>query len=691
MAVTDYNTKKLLDVDSVSGTPTIDKATPIIVTGEGEAYNIGEATFSQSISTQDASPTGLTWNNDGTKLYEIGNSDLIYEYDVSTAFDISTATFSQSISTQDASPTGLTWNNDGTKLYEIGDSSDLIYEYDVSTAFDISTATFSQSISTQDANPQGLTWNNDGTKLYEIGNSSDLIYEYDISTATESKTGNGDIIIDWTNVSAESDLAVYGQNGNLLPYEIEEFDATNETATLWCYDSWVRDGSTQAQVVYGNGPASSEEGTPAEVWGNTGQNAETMQHLNEDNYPTDNAIDSSPNGNDGTVNGVTSTSNGEFNGAGDYDGTDDYIDYGDLQDENGQAFTTIVWFKDSSNQRGGLYNFGTDGSGFVHFIDINNDADDLNDTGGLTYRVNRGEVIGFNPNTYNDGNWHMAALTYDGSSTGIAYADGSQLGSLNDGNATSNPGDNVRFGDDASQSPNTPFAGVMDEQKLYVGDEKDAAWIQAEYDASPKGGQVFFSQQAAEDTAVTVSGVANGSASLTGDATATNKITGTASGSATFNGDATATQTINIRAVATGNASLTGTADAFKRESIAATGSATLNGDAAASLGAVVSARATGTASLTGTATATKSLNGIATGTGNLTGNADGSIKVQISADGNASLNGTVTATTQIQAQADGSASFTADATASLTIPGLTLKVNNEAYEVLKINNEAEQ
>jgi sugar lactone lactonase YvrE len=153
------------------------------------AYDVSTASYSQDIVTQDTEPRGIAWNNDGTKLYEIGfNSDKIYEYDVSTAYDISTASFSQSIDTQDGSPQGIAWNNDGSKLYEIGSGSNKVYEYDVSTAYDISTASFSQSISTQDSNPRGIVWNDNGTKLYEVGSSSDKIYEnyvctpYDIST-----------------------------------------------------------------------------------------------------------------------------------------------------------------------------------------------------------------------------------------------------------------------------------------------------------------------------------------------------------------------------------------------------------------------------------------------------------------------------------------------------------------------------
>ena len=164
--------------------------TTVLASGDNR-FDISYITYSRSIPARDGSPEGIAWNNDGTKLYEVGSSlDKIYESDVSTAFDVSTATFSQSINTQGTFPTGLAWNNDGSKMYEIGWNPDKIYEYNVSTAFDISTASLSQSISTQADNPMGLAWNNDGSKMYELDSSTDKIYEYDVSTAFDIATAS---------------------------------------------------------------------------------------------------------------------------------------------------------------------------------------------------------------------------------------------------------------------------------------------------------------------------------------------------------------------------------------------------------------------------------------------------------------------------------------------------------------------
>jgi len=62
-----------------------------------------------------------------------------------TPFDIGSASFSTSINTQDSQPRGIAWNNDGSRLYEVGGSSANIYQYTVSTPFDISSASFTPS------------------------------------------------------------------------------------------------------------------------------------------------------------------------------------------------------------------------------------------------------------------------------------------------------------------------------------------------------------------------------------------------------------------------------------------------------------------------------------------------------------------------------------------------------------------
>ena len=68
---------------------------------------------------------------------------------VNGAYDISTATFVQdfSVVSQDGTPRGISFNNDGTKMYIVGDAGNDVNEYSLSTAFDISTASYVQVFS----------------------------------------------------------------------------------------------------------------------------------------------------------------------------------------------------------------------------------------------------------------------------------------------------------------------------------------------------------------------------------------------------------------------------------------------------------------------------------------------------------------------------------------------------------------
>jgi len=349
MPLTDYNKKKQLSVDSVSGTPQVDKAQPLILSGGGGSFDVSTASFTDSfdVSSQDTAPEGVAFNDTGDKMFVIGSgNENVYEYSLSTSFDVSTASFIDSfdVSSQDTFPTGVTFSDTGDKMFVIGSGNENVYEYSLSTSFDVSTASFTDSfdvsgqegrprevafndtgdkifliginsdsvieyslstsfyvstasftdsfdVSSEDNLPEGVAFNDTGDKMFVLGTGGENVYEYslstsfDVSTASftdsfdvssqdtgtvgvafndtgdkmfvpgsvndnvyeyelgtdDSKTGNGDIVIDFSNVSGAEDIAVYDQNGNLLDYEIENLDTTNETGVLWAYNNWVRD------------------------------------------------------------------------------------------------------------------------------------------------------------------------------------------------------------------------------------------------------------------------------------------------------------------------------------------------------------------------------------------------------------------------------------------------------------------
>ena len=155
------------------------------------------ATFVDSfdVSTQDTTPRGLAFNNDGTKMFVVGDTgNDINSYTLSTGFDLSTATFNDingdgsgfDISGQETVPRGLTFNNDGTKMFVVGDNGNDINEYTLSVGFDL-TSTVTHvgefDISDQETNHQGIAFNTTGTKMFIVGNVGNDINEYTLSCA----------------------------------------------------------------------------------------------------------------------------------------------------------------------------------------------------------------------------------------------------------------------------------------------------------------------------------------------------------------------------------------------------------------------------------------------------------------------------------------------------------------------------
>jgi len=150
------------------------------------------------ISNEETVPTGLAFNNDGTKMFVTGkDGDDVNEYTLSTAFDVSTASFVDSfdVSGEEINPGGLAFNNNGTKMFVVGQTGDDINEYTLSTAFDVSTASYAGNserfnFSSQEGKPGELVFNNDGTKMFLTGNGGDDVNEYTLSTAFDVSTAS---------------------------------------------------------------------------------------------------------------------------------------------------------------------------------------------------------------------------------------------------------------------------------------------------------------------------------------------------------------------------------------------------------------------------------------------------------------------------------------------------------------------
>ena len=155
------------------------------------------------VNTEEDRPRGLTFSNDGTKMFVIGEQhgnggtsgsaeDDIHEYTLSTAFDISTASYVDSLANLgDAFETSIKFNNDGSKMFVTGINRNYVQEYSLTANFDLSSATFESffSVNSVEDNLFGLDFNNDGTMMYITGHSSDSIHQYELAVGFDLSEG----------------------------------------------------------------------------------------------------------------------------------------------------------------------------------------------------------------------------------------------------------------------------------------------------------------------------------------------------------------------------------------------------------------------------------------------------------------------------------------------------------------------
>jgi DNA-binding beta-propeller fold protein YncE len=198
-----------------------------------------------SVAGQDATPFGIAFNNDGSKMYILGfSNDTVFQYTLSTPFDLSTASYdnvSFSVAGQETQPFDIAFNNDGSKMYMVGLTYDSVFQYTLSTPFDLSTASYdsvSFSVNAQDTQPYGIAFNTDGSKMYMVGAANDSVHQYTLSTPFDLST------ISYDSVSFD----VSGQDTN--PYGI----AFNSDGSKMYMMGSVNDSVFQYTAGYDFGP-----------------------------------------------------------------------------------------------------------------------------------------------------------------------------------------------------------------------------------------------------------------------------------------------------------------------------------------------------------------------------------------------------------------------------------------------------
>jgi 6-phosphogluconolactonase (cycloisomerase 2 family) len=161
----------------------------------------GNVTYDNTfdISSQETQPVDLAFNTDGTKMFVLGRqNDAIFQYSLTTGFNISSASYdniSFSITSQENSPWGLSFNSNGTKMFMTGTTSDEIHQYSLTNGFSLAAGNvtydnISFDVSSQDPTSIGVTFSPDGNKMFIVGYDTDRIYQYSLTNSFSMASGN---------------------------------------------------------------------------------------------------------------------------------------------------------------------------------------------------------------------------------------------------------------------------------------------------------------------------------------------------------------------------------------------------------------------------------------------------------------------------------------------------------------------
>ena len=183
---------------------------------DGGGYDIDEYTLSAafdastlihvnstSVSTNYSTPTDMAFSNDGLKMFIVNFKErTIEEYTLSTAFDVSTLEFvrDQLVRIQEKNPTGMAFSSDGLKMFVVGFEKDSVNEYTLSAPFDLYGRVFVHAISVADQvdTPRDVAFSNDGLKMFVVDSNQDKVHEYTLSIAFDVSTA---IHVDFLSVA----------------------------------------------------------------------------------------------------------------------------------------------------------------------------------------------------------------------------------------------------------------------------------------------------------------------------------------------------------------------------------------------------------------------------------------------------------------------------------------------------------
>ncbi len=178
-----------------------------------ETSEISSTEGTLSIVAQTTTPSDILFDPSGTRMFILDQVEAaIFQYTLYRPFDIFSAEYNQisfSVTDGDGEPTGMAFNNTGSKLFVIGNGTKEIAEYTLDNAFDLSSNTSlnntSTFVSTVLSHPQDLVFDATGSKVLVLDSDSDRIHQFSLNVGSGFNIAAG---------SYDGSFSVIGQEFN---------------------------------------------------------------------------------------------------------------------------------------------------------------------------------------------------------------------------------------------------------------------------------------------------------------------------------------------------------------------------------------------------------------------------------------------------------------------------------------------
>ncbi|MEQ9007241.1 MAG: hypothetical protein RLP12_05115, partial [Ekhidna sp.] len=201
----------------------------------GSLPNVSGAAFNENvldISVDVFNAGGMTFNNDGTKLFIIDTQyDYVYDYSLTTPYDITSgASYSGDsyyIGGDETLPTGVAFSTDGLTMFIVGQTGDDVTQYSLSAAYDLTSTIENQgtfSVIDDVAGVHDISFSPDGKTMLLCGPD---LYQYSLTTPFDITSGvSHESTFDQTYTILS---AVFGPDGSQILY-------TNSNRIMGIYD-----------------------------------------------------------------------------------------------------------------------------------------------------------------------------------------------------------------------------------------------------------------------------------------------------------------------------------------------------------------------------------------------------------------------------------------------------------------------